>query len=90
MYVQNIIKAIKTMSNEMKDFIFENYHKQIEFSKKISYNSIKHLTKKDLLSLTNKLIKNILDPCKKKKQKMSKKIRNDYLSTKKFSRLKHC
>ena len=43
MYVQNIIKAIKTMSNEMKDFIFENYYKQIEFSKKISYNSIKHL-----------------------------------------------
>ena len=69
MYVQNIIKAIKTMSNEMKDFIFENYYKQIGFSKKISCNSIKHLTKKDLLSLTNKLIKNILDPCKKKNRK---------------------
>ena len=48
--------------NEIKDFIFEKYCKQIGFSKKISYNSMKHLTKKDLLSLANKLIKNIPDP----------------------------
>ena len=45
--------------SEIKDFTFENYYKKIGFSKKISYNSMKHLTKKkDLLSLTNKL-KNI-------------------------------
>ena len=59
MHIQNITKAIKTMSiNKIIDFIFENYYKQIRFSKKISYNSIKRLNKKDLLLLTNKLIKN--------------------------------
>ena len=51
-----------TSINEIKDFIFGNCYKRIGFSKKISYNSMKHLTKKDLLSLPNKLIKNIPDP----------------------------
>ena len=46
---------------EIKDFIFENYYKLIGFSKKISYNSMKRLNKKDLLLLTNKLIKNVPD-----------------------------
>ena len=60
-HLLNINKAIQTMSliNEIKDFIFGNYYKRIEFSKKISYNSIKDLTKNDLLLLTNELIKNI-------------------------------
>ena len=48
-----------SLINEIKDFIFGNYYKGTEFSKKISYNSIKHLTKNDLLLLTNELIKNI-------------------------------
>ena len=60
-HLLNINKGIQTMSliNEIKDFIFGNYYKGTEFSKKISYNSIKHLTKNDLLLLTNELIKNI-------------------------------
>ena len=43
----NILKtarATKKMSvNEIKDFIFDNYHKRIGFSKKNSYYSMKHL-----------------------------------------------
>ena len=49
--------------SEIKDFIFENYFKQIGFSKKEnSYSSKKSLNKKGLLSLINKLIKNVPDP----------------------------
>ena len=101
MYIVNITKAIKTMSiNEMKDFIFENYYKRIGCSKKISYNSMKYLTKNNLLSPTNKLIKNIPDPriakqhyesfFNKEKHEISKAIRNNYLSTKNFSKHKYC
>ena len=62
MYILNITKAIKTISiNEIKDFAFENYYKWTGFSKKISDNSMKHLTEKDLLSLASKLIINIPD-----------------------------
>ena len=35
---------------------------KLDFLKKISFSSMKHLTKKDLLSLANKLIRNIPDP----------------------------
>ena len=63
MYILNNTKAIKTTSiNEVKDFIFENYFKRIGFSKKVSYISMKHLNKKYLSLLANKLIKNIPDP----------------------------
>ena len=51
--------------NEIKDF--ENYYKQIAFSKKSSYYSMKCLKKKKLLLLAKKLIKNIPDPRKAKK-----------------------
>ena len=35
MYILNIASPIKKMSvNEIRDFIFENYYKQIGFSKK--------------------------------------------------------
>ena len=62
MYILNITKPIKTITiNEIKHFIFENYYKRIGFSQKISYNSMKYLTKKDLLSLADKLVKNIPD-----------------------------
>ena len=48
--------------NEIRDFIFENYHKQIEFSKENSYQSMKRLKKKkNLLLLANKLIEKIPD-----------------------------
>ena len=51
--------------NEIKYFIFENCYKRIGFSKESSY-SMKCLNKKDLLMFTNKLIKNIPDPCSAK------------------------
>ena len=51
--------------------------------------------KKDLLLLANKSIKNIPDPYNVKqhyqeKQKVSKTIRNNYLSTKIFLKTKNC
>ena len=49
--------------SEIKNFIFENYFKQIGFSKKEnSYSSKKSLNKKGLLLLIHKLIKNVPDP----------------------------
>ena len=59
MYVLDIARAIKEMSvNEIRDFIFKNYYKRIEFFKENSYYSMKYL-KKDLLLLANKLIEKI-------------------------------
>ena len=58
----NITKVIKKMSiNVIRDFIFENYYKHIEFFKESSYYLMKHLKKQDLLLLANKLIENITD-----------------------------
>ena len=63
MYTLNIARAIKTMSViDIRDFIFENYYKQIGFSKEISYHSMKRLKRKDLLLLANKLIEKVTDP----------------------------
>ena len=57
MYTLNIVRAIKKISvNEIRDFIFENYYKRIEFSKENSYYSMKRLKRKDLLLLAKKLI----------------------------------
>ena len=39
-----------------------DYFSPLQDSKKISHNSMKHLNKKDLLLLANKLTKNIPDP----------------------------
>ena len=64
MHILNIIKAIKTMS-------IKNYYKGIGFSKESSYYSLKHLNKKDLLLLANKLIKNTPDPCNAKEHHKS-------------------
>ena len=47
--------------NEIKDFIFEKYHKKIGFSKVNSYFSMKRLKKKYLLLLANKLMEKIPD-----------------------------
>ena len=45
MYTLNFTKAIKKMSvNEIKDFIFENYYKRIDFSLENNY-SMKRLRK---------------------------------------------
>ena len=46
-------------ANKIRDFIIENYYKQIGFSKGKSYFSMKHL-KKELLWLANKFIKKYL------------------------------
>ena len=47
MFILNIAGAIKNKSvNEIRDFIFENYYKRIEFSKENSYYSMKHQKKK--------------------------------------------
>ena len=64
MYILNINRAIKKISvNEIRDFIFENYHKRMGFSKENSYYSMKLLKKKkDFLLLANKLIEKISDP----------------------------
>ena len=52
MHTLNIFRAIKEMSvNEVRYFIFENYYKQIVFSKENSYYSMKRLKRKDLLCL---------------------------------------
>ena len=48
--------------NDIGDFIFENYYKQIGFSKEDSYYSMKPLKRKDLLLLANKLIEKVPDP----------------------------
>ena len=56
------LMAIKKMTiNELKDFIFENYYKQIGFTKENSYYSIKDKKKKDLFLLATKLIEKIPD-----------------------------
>ena len=63
MYIVDIARAIKKMNaNEIRDFIYGNYYKRIVFSKKESYCSLKRLKKERLLSLENKLIKNVADP----------------------------
>ena len=60
MYILNIASAIKNMPvNEIRDFSFEDYYKQIGFSKENSYYSMRRL-KKNLLLLATKLIKKYL------------------------------
>ena len=47
MHILNIASTIKKMTvNELRDFIFENYYKQIGCVKEKSYYSIKLLEKK--------------------------------------------
>ena len=47
MYILNIANAIKKMTiKELKDLIFENYYRQIGFTKENSYYSIKRQKKK--------------------------------------------
>ena len=57
MYTLNIASIIKKIiSNELRDFIFENYYKQSGFVKGSSYYSMKRLERKDLLLFVTKLI----------------------------------
>ena len=82
MYILNIAKAIKKISiNEIKDFIFENYYKRTGFSKESSYYLIKRSKKR--LTVARKQINRKITFIKEK-QKISKTIRNNLLSTKNF------
>ena len=56
MYILNILSAIKKMTiKELRNFIFENYYREIGFIKGNNC-SMKHEKKKDLLLLATKLI----------------------------------
>ena len=49
MYILNIASAIKKISvNEIRDFIFVNYYKQIAFCKENIYYSVRHLKQKKI------------------------------------------
>ena len=56
LYTLNIGTVKKMSVNEIRDFIFKKYYKQIEFSKESCYYSVKHLKRKDSLLLGSKLI----------------------------------
>ena len=48
MYILNILSAIRKMTiKELKYFIFENFYRQIGFTKENSYYSMKHNFSKD-------------------------------------------
>ena len=57
--ILNILSAAKKIIKELKDFIFENYYRQIGFTKENSYYSMKHRKKKDLSLFATKLIEKI-------------------------------
>ena len=47
MYILNIASAIRKMTiNELRDLIFENYYRGIEFSEENSYHSMKDQEKR--------------------------------------------
>ena len=83
--------------NEIRDFIFENYYKQTDFSKEYSYYSVKHLKQK--FSSYSETIQKIPDPrdskeeyqlfIRKKKPKSMKTIKSNYSSIKRFWKPKH-
>ena len=57
--ILTIVRTIKKISiNKVRDFTFEQYYKQLGFSKESSYHSIKRLKKDDVLLLVNKLKEN--------------------------------
>ena len=56
MYTLNIASAIKKISvDELRDFIFENYFKEIGFVKGRSYYSIKRLERKKIFVACNQI-----------------------------------
>ena len=58
----NILSGIWIMTvKQLKNFIFEKYYGQIEFTTENNHYSIKHRKKKDLLLLGTKVIKMIPD-----------------------------
>ena len=69
-------------ANEIRNFVLENYYKQIGISRENRY-SMKCLTKKDLLLLAIKLIKKIPDLCNAKEYDQSFKRKKITRSVKK-------
>ena len=57
--------------NEIRDFIFENYYKQIGFSKESSYYSMKHLRKTRFIAACEQINKKIPDSCNAKEHYQS-------------------
>ena len=50
MYILNIASAIRKMTiNELRDLIFENYYRGIEFSEENSYHSMKDQEKRSTI-----------------------------------------
>ena len=86
-------KIIKKMSvNEIRDFIFENYYKQTDFSKEYCYYSMTRLKEKFYCySETIQKIPNSRDSkeeyqlfIRKEKPKSIKTIKSNYSSIKRF------
>ena len=100
MYILNIARAIKKMSvNEIRDFIFKNYYKELDFLKKtviIQWNT----WKKWFISACKQIKRKIPDPrnvkeryqsfIRKKHTKLANQLKNNYLSTKNFWKPKYC
>ena len=80
----------------LKDFNFENYHRQIQFTKENSYYSMKRQKQKDFILLPTKL-RYIHDAINSKeyyksflKNKNKKAIKNNCSKTKDYRKSKHC
>ena len=73
----------KMTVKELKNFIHENYYRQIQFPKENSYYSMKHHKKTNLLLLATKLIEKIPDATNAKQNdqsylKRKNAIKNNY------------
>ena len=94
MYILNIARTIKKMSvNKIRDFIFKNYYKELDFLKKtviIQWNA----WKKWFIYACKQIKRKIADPrnvkehyqsfIRKKHTKLANQLKNKYLSTKTF------
>ena len=58
-------------ANEIRDFIFENYYKQIGFCKENSYHAMKPLKKKRFIVACKQINRKIPDPCNAKEHYQS-------------------
>ena len=83
---------------ESKEFIFENYYRQIGFNIEKSYYSMIYQKKKYLLLLGTKLtkkylilmmLKNTINHFEKQKQKIVSSIKSNYSTTKNYRKPKN-
>lgn len=61
MHILNIFNVIKISQSNLKNFIYENYYRRVQFPKENCYYSMKNQKKKHLLLLATKLIEEVLD-----------------------------